>query len=99
MLCFRTFIKYSFSRYNDGRNDSAILSIPKVCNKLAVDSADEDIMRFEFDIQVEDHEDLVDGTKEWISAGNMYSLIKIWVGQLAVYAKRPSSIGPVSYML
>lgn len=56
-------------------------------------------MRFEFDIQVEDHDDLVDGTKEWISAGNMYSLIKIWVGQLAVYAKRPSSIGPVSYML
>jgi hypothetical protein len=55
-----------------------------------VDSADEDIMRFEFDIQVEDHEDLVDGTKEWISAGNMYSLIKIWVGQLAVYEKRPS---------
>lgn len=56
-------------------------------------------MRFEFDIQLEDHEDLLDGTKEWISAGNMYSDRKIWVGQFAVIAKRPSSIGPVSYML
>ena len=85
------------SRYNDNRNDRAILNIPKVCNKMSVDSEDEDLMRFEFDIKVEDHEDLADGTKEWISAGNMYSLSKIWVGQLAIYSKRPGSIGPVSF--
>lgn len=85
------------SRYNDGRNDRAILNIPKVCNKLLSNDSDlVDLMRFEFDIKVEDHEDLADGTKEWISAGNMYSTTKIWVGQLAIYSKRPATIAPTT---
>ena len=67
-----------------------------MCNKEDTDSQDEDLIRFEFDIKVENHVDLADGTKEWISAGNMYSDTKIWVGQLAIYSKRPASIGPVN---
>lgn len=52
-------------------------------------------MRLELDIKVDDHEGLVDGAKEWISAGNMYSTTKIWVGQLAIILKTPATISPV----
>ncbi|XP_063395828.1 uncharacterized protein LOC134680633 [Mytilus trossulus] len=90
-----TLFTYS-SRFSDGRNDRAILNIPKVCNKEDVNNADEDLMRLELDIKVDDHEGLVDGAKEWISAGNMYSTTKIWVGQLAIILKTPATISPTT---
>ena len=72
------------------------MSMGAVCNYPNEASEAEDMITITFDVKVEDHADLSHGTKEWISAGNMYSDSKIWVGQLALYAQRtPASVIPV----
>ncbi|KAK3109020.1 hypothetical protein FSP39_021316 [Pinctada imbricata] len=91
-----TQISYA-SRFNDVINDRAIMSLGAVCNVANLADSEEDKITITFDVKVEDHADLTHNTKEWVSAGNMYSDTKIWVGQLALYAQRtPTSVIPAT---
>ncbi|KAJ8301559.1 hypothetical protein KUTeg_020546 [Tegillarca granosa] len=84
------------SKFNVTKYDRALISLNAVCN-FEVDSSEaEDQMRFEVDLLVENHEDLLHGTKDWVSAGNMYYDTKIWIGQLALFAQRSGPITPTT---
>lgn len=93
-MAFSVYVLCIF-RFNVTKYDRALVSLQTVCNYEIEASEAEDQMRLEVDLLVEDHEDLSHGTKDWVSAGNMFYDTKIWIGQLALFAQRSGPIVPV----
>ena len=74
-------------RGNDTKMDKARMYLGTLINVASTSTnSTEDSIILSMRVKLEDHPLLSNGTKTWVSAGIIYSVTNMWVGQIALTA-------------